>query len=164
MIISLETATVDPQDLNDTFDFRTSAWRIVDLLIPARSHLGDNGVDLHSDDHFQPWLDSIRQCCHAVLKKLTFIGCPQAEGSSTSFLGSDRQLDTYLVVSSLSASGLPIPRSPSGNLPETCHPVNDETPKFASDEREERGWWSVRYQQVFREFQRQDSLSFVDDE
>lgn len=158
MIISLEAAAVDPQCLNDTFDFRTSSWRIVDLLIPP-SQPGipsDSRVDPHTNDRFQPWLNSIRQCSRATLNKLTFVGCPYAEGSSTSFLGSDRQLDTYLIVSSLAASGLPIPRSPSGNIPETCHPANDGT-SFSSDEREERGWWSVRYQQVFREFQRQDS-------
>jgi hypothetical protein len=148
MILSLEVATVDPQGLNDTFNFRSSSWRIVDLLLPPPPSHGS------LNDHFQPWLSSLRQCCKHILRKLTFVTYPDQGGSSS--LGSDRILDTHLVVSSLTASGLPIPRSPSGNLPETCSAGGDRAPG-SSDEREERGWWSLRYQQVFREFQRQDS-------
>ena len=158
MILSLEVATVDPLGLNDTFNFRSSSWRIVDLLLPPPP--SRDQVDVNCNDHFQPWLNSLRQCCKNILRKLTFITYPDQEG--TSFLGSDRALDTHLVVSSLTASGLPIPRSPSGNLPETCSAGGDRRPG-SSDEREERGWWSLRYQQVCREFQRQDS-GLLDDE
>jgi len=155
MILSLEVATVDPQGLNDSFNFRSSSWRIVDLLLlppPSRGILDDQvNTNFNVNDHFQPWLNSLRQCCKHILRKLTFITNPDQEGSS--FLGSDRLLDTHLVVSSLTASGLPIPRSPSGNLPETYSAGGPGS----SDEREERGWWSLRYQQIFREFQRKDS-------
>jgi hypothetical protein len=163
MILSLEVATVDPLALNDTFNFRSSSWRIVDLLLPPPPSRGilDGQVDVNSNDHFQPWLNSLRQCCKYILRKLTFITYPNQEGSS--FVGSDPLLDTHLVVSSLTASGLPIPRSPSGNLPETCSAGGDRAPG-SSDEREERGWWSLRYQQVFREFQRQDSGLLDDDD
>jgi hypothetical protein len=95
------------------------------------------------------------------LKEADFYYLSQSGGKF--FLGSDPLLDTHLVVSSLTASGLPIPRSPSGNLPETCSAGGDRAPG-SSDEREERGWWSLRYQQVFREFQRQDSGLLDDDD
>ena len=160
MILSLEVATVDPMGLNDTFNFRSSSWRIVDLLLPPPPSRGvlDDQVDANSNDHFQPWLNSLRQCSKHILRKLTFI----SHQGGSSFFGSDRLLDTHLVVSSLTASGLPVPRSPSGNLPETSPAGSDRAPG-SSDEREERGWWSLRYQQVFREFERQDS-GLLDDE
>lgn len=162
MILSLEVATVDPLGLNETFDFRSSSWRIVDLLLPPPPSRGilDGQVDDSSNDCFQPWLNSLRQCCKYILRKLTFITHPNQEESS--LLGSDRLFDTHLVVSSLTASGLPIPRSPSGNLPVVRAAGGDRVPG-SSDEREERGWWSLRYQQVFREYQRQDS-GLLDDE
>ena len=70
---------------------------------------------------------------------------------------SDRTMDTHLALASLIGSGLPIPRSPSGTVPDTFEKSGGFNHGLG-DEREERGWWSLRYQQVFREFQRQDSL------
>ena len=64
-------------------------------------------------------------------------------------------VDAHLAISSLIGSGLPMPRSPSGQFAQTG---GMEESRFLGDEREERGWWSLRYQQVFREFQRQDSF------
>lgn len=159
MILSLEVATVDPLTLNDTFNFRSSSWSIVDLLLHPLPSPGIS--DGQPDVNFQPWLNSLRQCCKNILRKLTFITYSN-QGESSDLLGSDRLLDTHLVVSSLTASGLPIPRSPSGSLPETCT-VGGDRVSGSSDEREERGWWSLRYQQVFRELQRQDS-GLLDDE
>ena len=63
---------------------------------------------------------------------------------------SERSKDTWLAVSSLIASGLPLPRSASGQLPDLEHGrVEEEERKL---EREERGWWSLRYQQVLGEY------------
>lgn len=170
MILSMEAAVVDPHGLNDdTFEFRTSSWKVVDFLISppsTTSAIDDNHVDLASNDHFHPWLNSLRQCCKAILKKLTFVASsPQQERLP---LNSDRHLDMQLIISSLTASGLPMPRSPSGSLPDVCSNTARSCGRggvgISSDEREERGWWSLRYQQVFREFQRQDSFLLDEDE
>ena len=52
--------------------------------------------------------------------------------------------DTLRTLSSLVGSGLPLPKSPSGRLLE-IGPDPDDT---LSQEREERGWWSLRFHQV----------------
>ena len=53
-----------------------------------------------------------------------------------------------------------MPRSPSGQFAQI---VRTAEGRFLGAETEERGWWSLQYQQVFRGFQRQDSyLSDVD--
>ena len=102
------------------------------------------------------WLLALRQCSQSTLRKLIFPGHQDT--------CSDQLVDAHLAISSLIGSGLPMPRSPSGHLPQTGG-IEEEDGGFLGDEREERGWWSLRYQQVFREFQRQESfLSDVDDE
>ncbi|KAF9523337.1 hypothetical protein CPB83DRAFT_695123 [Crepidotus variabilis] len=150
--------------LNDVLDFRSQSWRIVDLLIPPLpSEASENEAgQANSSDLFQPWLSALRECCRTTLRKLTFVGATSSyDASGALFLGDDKVLDTHAVVSSLASSGLPLPRSPSGNLPDL---YSDGQLLKAGDEREERGWWSLRYQQVFREFQRRDSIMFDDDE
>lgn len=151
-IFSLEAASLDPEYFNDPCDFKASSFRIVDLLIPPSPATGGQGVEV-SDDVFQPWFVALRQCCKNTLRKFTFLGSASQEYHS---LGSDQSFDTQVVVTSLIESGLPIPRSPSGHLPEALDGPRSQT--SVGDEREERGWWSLRYQQVFREFQRQDSV------
>ena len=51
---------------------------------------------------------------------------------------------TLRTLSSLVGSGLPLPKSPSGRLLE-IGPNADDT---LNQEREERGWWSLRFHQV----------------
>lgn len=53
------------------------------------------------------------------------------------------------------ASGLPMPKSPSVQL------SSGERGNVVSREREERGWWSVRFRQVLREVQCEEDPYFV---
>ena len=96
----------------------------------------------------EPWLLALRQCSQSTLRKLIFPGYQDT--------CSDQLVDAHLAISSLIGSGLPMPRSPSGQFAQIGG--GTEESRFLGDEREERGWWSLRYQQVFREFQRQDSF------
>jgi hypothetical protein len=130
-------------------DFRASTFRVMDLVLPYLA--GNSGPEM-----LQDWLLAFRKCSQTTLRKLTFIGIGHQDGGLTS-AWSDRTMDTHLALASLVGSGLPMPRSPSGTLPDAF----GESGSFKQglgDEREERGWWSLRYQQVFREFYRQDSL------
>ncbi|KAG5650115.1 hypothetical protein H0H81_000623 [Sphagnurus paluster] len=61
----------------------------------------------------------------------------------------DVALDKHQAVFSLLASGLPLPKSPSMQMAD----VGDDA---MTQERQQRGWWALRFQQVFREIQRQD--------
>ena len=64
-------------------------------------------------------------------------------------------LDTRETMHSILGSGLPMPKSPSLQIKE-----NDKRRL----EREERGWWTLRFQQVLREFQRQETMSHCRDQ
>jgi hypothetical protein len=63
----------------------------------------------------------------------------------------DLALDTEQSILSILASGLPLPKSPSAQIEVAAKHYEDDK----QQEREERGWWSLRYQQVLRELQRQ---------
>ena len=129
---------------------------MVDLVIP-RLLPGDSedSSKMNSSETtmaLEPWLLALRQCSQSTLRRLIFPGYQDT--------CSDQLVDAHLAISSLIGSGLPMPRSPSGHFAQIG---GTEDSRFLGDEREERGWWSLRYQQVFREFQRQDSfLSDVD--
>lgn len=160
-VLSLESMALDLEHLNDNGDFRTAGYRTVDFLLP-RSQSGNpiqNSSSFDSGETSeQTWILAFRRCCKTTLRKLTFPGVDQSEDS---FNLSDQTFNTHAAVSSLVASGLPIPRSPSGTFPD-MRGGPDNT--FTGGEREERGWWSLRYRQVFRELQRQDSLLSQDDD
>lgn len=100
------------------------------------------------------WLDAIRQCHEHTLRSLSF---PSHSGH---FLAHgpnlDLEHDTRQSVMSLLASGLPLPKSPSLQIEEVRERSADDP---ALREREERGWWALRYQQVLRELQRYSPLA-----
>lgn len=85
----------------------------------------------------------------------------------------DLEADTQRSVMDILHTGLPLPKSPSLQMRDGQRlgiDVNKSTGgKDGSDadrEREERGWWTLRFQQVLREVQRRDpvlSLSMFDD-
>ena len=67
----------------------------------------------------------------------------------------DLDMDTQRSVMGILNTGLPLPKSPSlqlrdnGRLGTLCD---------GTQEREERGWWTLRFQQVLREMQRMDPV------
>lgn len=154
LILSLEAITLDANQFDENTEFRSSPFQIVDLIIP-RILPGDsedsNKINSSSESMaLEPWLSALRQCSQATLRRLIFPGYQDT--------CSDQLVDAHLAISSLIGSGLPMPRSPSGQFAQVGGGT-EESSRFLGDEREERGWWSLRYQQVFREFQRQDSFS-----
>jgi hypothetical protein len=157
IVLSLEAIALDANQFDENItEFRSSPFQVIDLVIPRLlpGDLEDSKFDSSQAMALEPWLLALRQCSQSTLRKLIFPGHQDT--------CSDQLVDAHLAISSLIGSGLPMPRSPSGHLPQNG---GTEEGRFLGDEREERGWWSLRYQQVFREFQRQDSfLSDIDDE
>lgn len=147
IVLSLEAIALDANQLDEnSTEFRSSPFQAIDLVIlPGDSE--DSQIDSSQAMALEPWLLALRQCSQSTLRKLIFPGHQDT--------CSDQLIDAHLAISSLIGSGLPMPRSPSGHLPQNGAM---EEGRFLGDEREERGWWSLRYQQVFREFQRQDSF------
>ncbi|KAH6901530.1 hypothetical protein BKA70DRAFT_1522283 [Coprinopsis sp. MPI-PUGE-AT-0042] len=166
--------------------------------------LGDPSHD--PDIHRKRCLTALERSAQHTSKVLAFSGC------STSLSGDDPSgvlanavkslppglmRDTWLTVSSLLASGLPVPKSPSGELPRLdswsagvldsrfgSSAISSNVSKSAVSrdisksratnkdshrtskmdaagkvmEREERGWWALRFQQVLGEMKRRTDV------
>lgn len=97
------------------------------------------------------WVEAFSRCHQFTLRSLSFpshSGAYLAHGTNV-----DLELDTRQSVMSILASGLPLPKSPSVQIEEISL---GQVADVLQQEREERGWWSLRFQQVLREMQRQD--------
>ncbi|OBZ73147.1 hypothetical protein A0H81_06916 [Grifola frondosa] len=103
------------------------------------------------EDVRQRWLDALNKCRYYTLRSLSF---PSHSGSYLAHGPNvDLELDTRQSVMAILSSGLPLPKSPSIQIAEVSMGQASDT---TQQEREERGWWSLRFQQVLREMQRQD--------
>jgi hypothetical protein len=103
------------------------------------------------------WLDAFERCFRFTLRSLSF---PSYSGNYiTSGAGRDLDSDTKGSVMSILASGLPLPMSPSQQLGEA---QRGRPTDLVQEEREERGWWSLRFQQVLKEVQRSSRSPVLD--
>lgn len=90
------------------------------------------------------WLVPLRQCCQHTLRSLS---SPSAKGQLAHM---SKESEISQSVLSILASGLPFPKSPSMQL----HSVElGQAGDAEQQEREERGWWSLRFHEVLREIQ-----------
>lgn len=103
------------------------------------------------------WLSAFRQCSQFTLRSMSFL--THAGGHLDHGPDVDLELDTHQSVLAIMASGLPLPKSPSVQLDEMSL---GESSDARQQEREERGWWSLRFQQVLREMQRRDAIPPLD--
>ncbi|KAI0262113.1 hypothetical protein BC834DRAFT_972323 [Gloeopeniophorella convolvens] len=100
----------------------------------------------------QGWISAFRECAEYTLRALSF---PTQSGrlfAPTPSAAWDDNLQTS--ISAILSSGLPFPKSPSVQLGET-------RADSAQQEREARGWWALRFQQVLREMQRGDATTLI---
>lgn len=93
----------------------------------------------------EDWLTTFQKSIEHTLRSLSF---------PTTASSSDLDLDTRQSIMNIISAGLPFPKSPSIQVDEVLMGVvKDDTMM----EREERGWWEVRFQQVLRETWRDSS-------
>ncbi|KZT01281.1 uncharacterized protein LAESUDRAFT_815982 [Laetiporus sulphureus 93-53] len=108
---------------------------------------------VHEDpESFQYWLAALHQSQEHTTHALSFAGFSYASssgGSSGLDINSDLHQDTFQAMKSIVSCGMPLPKSPSMQFQEKRDEVGQER------EREERAWWSLRFQQVIRDVQRQ---------
>ena len=96
------------------------------------------------------WWKAFEQCLRYTLRSLSF------PSNSGRYLTHGFEIDNENArntIQSLLSSGSPLPKSPSMLMDESDSGRQLEA---VHEEREERGWWAVRFQQVLRELQRQD--------
>jgi len=93
------------------------------------------------------WVSAFQECAEYTLRALSF---PTESGKLTAptpGLTWETGNNPQTSVSAIVTNGLPLPKSPSAQMTE-----RGAGP--ASQEREARGWWDLRFQQVLREMQR----------
>ena len=97
------------------------------------------------------WLVPLRRCCQYTLGALsslntTHVLVDRAAASATG---------TQKPVLSILAAGLPFPKSPSMQMDESERGMAGDSEQ---QEREERGWWSKRFHEVFSELSAQETV------
>lgn len=91
-------------------------------------------------------LTAVRKCQHHALRSLSFPSLPDS-------LMEDIEIDTRQSLVGILSTGLPLPKSPSIQFEEASKGQRRDA---VDGEREERGWWTLRFQQVLRELQREE--------
>ena len=154
--IHLQLISVNAQSLkNDTVPQFATITHVV-LQLPSEPEL-TGGHQASPPDNIAPWMSAFVKCAQDTLQLLS---CPGPRKA----IPTERSKDTLMAVSSLVSSGLPIPKSPSGHLPEILAPHLPDEYRMKGDnevrelEREERGWWQIRYRQVLGEIMHCTSL------
>ena len=102
-------------------------------------------------DPIQPWLSAFTRSSRFYLRSLSF---PSRHDTQDYVYDSDEASDIRYTVSCLLSSGLPMPKSPSGQL--SSNRMGSTEADSKTVEREERGWWSLRFRQVLGELRRRD--------
>jgi hypothetical protein len=92
------------------------------------------------------WVSAFQECAEYTLRALSFPTESGKLAAPTPGLVWDSNPQTS--VSAILASGLPLPKSPSTQMAEQQGAADP-----AEQEREARGWWGLRFQQVLREMQ-----------
>ena len=112
-------------------------------------------LSIPRDDRGKDVVSALQKCYAETLRSLAF------PSSSVQYLRvpTDLEVDTQQSVKAITSSGLPMPKSPSVQMQELHAGVASNV---VDQEREERGWWSLRYQQVLGEIRRQDPLVSLD--
>jgi hypothetical protein len=142
--IVLDLLPVDPENVATGGIPDSGQVIMLTLSIPPTSSAGAR-LDIPSLSRLrQNWISAFQECAEHTLRALSF---PTQSGklvAPTPGVGWDNDAQTS--VSAILASGLPLPKSPSTQLAE-----KDADP--SKQEREARGWWALRFQQVLREMQ-----------
>ncbi len=93
------------------------------------------------------WVSAFQECAEYTLRALSFPTESGRLAAPTPGQAWETGNNPQTSVSAIVASGLPLPKSPSTQIAE--HGADP-----AEQEREARGWWGLRFQQVLRETQR----------
>ncbi|KAI9439268.1 hypothetical protein H4582DRAFT_128071 [Lactarius indigo] len=142
--IVLDLLPVDPENVATGGMPDSGQVIMLTLSIPSTSSAGVR-LDTPSLSRLrQNWISAFQECAEHTLRALSF---PTQSGklvAPTPGVAWDNDAQTS--VSAIIASGLPLPKSPSTQLAEQGTDPSQQ-------EREARGWWALRFQQVLREMQ-----------
>ncbi|KAI0065141.1 hypothetical protein BV25DRAFT_140206 [Artomyces pyxidatus] len=152
--IVLDLLPMDISDLDSGIIPESAPVTSIAISIPQVSSSGERLQAAAMADIRRMWVSAFQQCSQHTLRALSFptqSGKYLARGPNV-----DWEEDSRQSVMAILASGLPLPKSPSLQLQEV---VRGRGGDDIQQEREERGWWSLRFQQVLRELQRASDIS-----
>ncbi|KAI0314567.1 hypothetical protein OF83DRAFT_1085568 [Amylostereum chailletii] len=147
--ISLDLLPIDPDDLSTGAIPDSAPVTSVTLTIPHSNSSGTRLEPSTISDIRMKWASAFQQCSQHTLRALSFpfhSGKYLAQGPHANLA-----LDSRQSVMAILASGLPLPKSPSTQLDDTMRGRGGDS---VQQEREERGWWALRFQRVLHEMQR----------
>jgi hypothetical protein len=148
--IVLDLLPIEPSELDTGVIPDNSPVTTIHLAVQSFGS-SNKHPELDNDGVLQEWLSAFQQCFQFTLRSLSFpspSGRYLVHGPNV-----DLEADTRESVMAILNSGLPIPKSPSIQMEDAQLGYPEDTRR---QEREERGWWSLRFQQVLREMQRQE--------
>lgn len=143
--IALDLLPVDLENIATGRIHDSAQVIMLTLSVPSVSSSGMQ-LDIPSLSRLRHnWVSAFQECAEHTIRALSF---PTQSGKlAVPISGFSCDLDPQSSVTSISESGLPLPKSPSQQMAE-------KTADAAQQEREARGWWALRFQQVLREMQR----------
>jgi hypothetical protein len=147
--VLLDILPVDPHRLEEDTAQNSAPVTTLQLSLPGGGPKAIDGMpdSVHERLH---WVSALRQCLQSTLRALSF---PSNSGDRSGLLNVDPESDIHHSLASILNSGLPVPKSPSVQIEEA---FQGQTRSTQQEEREERGWWSLRFRQVLYEVQRQE--------
>ncbi|KAI0739440.1 hypothetical protein C8Q80DRAFT_1198706 [Daedaleopsis nitida] len=135
--LTVDVVAISPEHLDSGFMGEDASVVPITLVLPSSENSEGARTEL---------LAALHKCQQHTVRSLSF---PSLPGT----MMDDVELDTRQSLVGILASGLPLPKSPSIQFDE----ANKGQRRDAVDgEREERGWWTLRFQQVLRELQREE--------
>ena len=149
-LIILDILPVNVKNLDQGVIPQSASVKTIYLTIPREPSKTRSEKD-SIDETRQTWLSAFQQCFQSTLRSLSLPS--HSGGYPVQGPNVDLEFDTRHSVLGILASGLPLPKSPSVQLDDV---QRGQVSDARRQEREERGWWSLRFQQVLRELQRQD--------
>jgi hypothetical protein len=143
--IILDLLPVDPENITTGRIPDSGQVISLSLTVPSVSSSGAQLDTAGLSRLRQNWVSAFQECAGYTLCALSFPTESGKIAAPTPGLAWDNNPQTS--VSAILASGLPLPKSPSAQIAEQGADPTEQ-------EREARGWWGLRFQQVLREMQR----------
>ena len=141
-LIALDLIPIGPEYLDSGLVGEDTPVVSITLTLPKTQN---------EDEAYEQLRSALRKCQQHTVRSLSF---PAQPGS----MMEDVEIDTRQSLVGILSSGLPLPKSPSIQFDEAAKGQRRDA---VDGEREERGWWTLRFQQVLRELQREEASNSV---
>lgn len=147
--LGLDVLPVERDRVNMNIDLATPAVRV--FIRPPLQKFEENQYFYNSpaSQTWKKWRTAFEQCRQYSLQAIAFPPFSKQHAKDGNEVNKDG--DTECSVLAILSSGLPMPKSPSQHIDVLKYGREEDARQL---EREERGWWSIRFQQILTEMKR----------